>query len=43
LIFQKLPKQTAPYVMVRQHMLTGSRDALREAVLLATAWGIMRE
>ena len=31
---QALPKQTAPYVMLRQHMLSGNQDALREAVLL---------
>jgi hypothetical protein len=43
IIFQKLPKQTAPYVMIRQHMLTGNHDALREAVLLGKAWGITRE
>jgi hypothetical protein len=43
IIFQKLPKQTAPYVMLRQHMLTGNQDALREAVLLGKAWGITRE
>jgi hypothetical protein len=42
-IFQKLPKQTAPYVMIRQHMLTNNVDALREAVLLGKAWGITRE
>jgi hypothetical protein len=42
-IFQKLPKQTAPYVMIRQHMLTGNHAALREAVLLGKAWGITRE
>lgn len=43
IIFQKLPKQTAPYVMIRQHMLTGNAAALREAVLLGKAWGITRE
>jgi hypothetical protein len=43
IIFQKLPKQTAPYVMIRQHMLTGNNEALREAVLLGKAWGITRE
>jgi hypothetical protein len=42
-IFQKLPKQTAPFVMIRQHMLTNNRDALREAVALGKAWGITRE
>lgn len=43
IVFQKLPKQTAPYVMIRQHMLTGNAAALREAVLLGKAWGITRE
>jgi len=43
IIFQTLPKQTAPYVMLRQHMLTGNHAALREAVLLGKAWGITRE
>jgi alkylhydroperoxidase/carboxymuconolactone decarboxylase family protein YurZ len=43
IIFQKMPKQTAPYVMLRQHMLTGNQDALREAVLLGKAWGITKE
>src|SRR5205085_7942139 len=43
IIFQKLPKQTAPYVMIRQHMLTGNHAALRDAVLLGKAWGITRE
>ena len=42
-IFQSLPKQTAPYIMLRQHLLTGSKEALREAVLLGKAWGITRE
>ena len=42
-IFQKLPKQTAPYVMIRQQMLAGNADALREAVLLGKAWGITKE
>ena len=42
-IFQTLPKQVAPYIMLRQHMLTGNLDALREGVLLGKAWGITRE
>jgi hypothetical protein len=42
-IFQTLPKQVLPYVMLRQHMPTGCKDALREAVLLGKAWGITRE
>jgi hypothetical protein len=42
-IFQTLPKQVAPYVMLRQHLLTGNTDALREAALLGKAWGITKE
>jgi len=42
-IFQTLPKQVAPYVMIRQQMLAGNADALREAVLLGKAWGIAKE
>jgi hypothetical protein len=43
LIFQTLPKQTAPYVMTRLNMIAGIKDALRESVLLGKAWGINRE
>lgn len=43
IIFRTLPKQTAPYVMIRQHLLSGNHAALREAVLLGKAWGITRE
>jgi hypothetical protein len=42
-IFQTLPKQAAPYIMLRQHMLTGFQESLREAVLLGKAWGISKE
>jgi hypothetical protein len=35
-----LPKQVAPYVMLRHHMITGSHEGLREAALLAKAWGV---
>jgi hypothetical protein len=42
-IFQTLPKQVAPYIMLRQHLLTGNTEALREAALLGKAWGITRE
>ena len=35
-----LPKQVAPYLMLRHHTITGSRDGLREAALLGRAWGI---
>jgi hypothetical protein len=38
-----LPKQMAPYLMLRHHTITGSVDGLREAVLLGKAWGITRE
>lgn len=34
-----LPKQVAPYLMLAQHALTGSREGLREGALLAKAWG----
>ena len=43
MIFQTLPKQVAPYIMLRQHMLTGNTEALREGVLLGKAWGITKE
>jgi hypothetical protein len=35
-----LPKQIAPYLMLRHHMVTGSREGLREAALLGRAWGV---
>jgi hypothetical protein len=38
-----LPKQVAPYVMLRHHTITGSREGLREAALLGRAWGITSE
>jgi hypothetical protein len=38
-----VPKQLAPYLMLRHHTTTGSRDGLREAALLARAWGITPE
>jgi hypothetical protein len=43
IIFQKLPKQCMPYIMLRQHVITGFKDALREAVLLGKAWGMTKE
>lgn len=39
---QTLPKQVAPYVMLRLNMMSGSVPGLREAALLARAWGISR-
>ena len=38
-----LPKQIAPYLMLRHHTVTGSTDGLREAALLARACGITNE
>ena len=35
-----LPKQVAPYMMLRHHMITGSNEGLREAALLGKAWGM---
>jgi len=35
-----LPKQVAPYLMLRHHTVTGSRDGLREAALLSKSWGL---
>jgi hypothetical protein len=35
-----LPKQVAPYLMLRHHTITGSRDGLREAALLGKARGM---
>src|SRR5207244_7674211 len=35
-----LPKQVAPYLMLRHHTITGSRDGLREAALMGKAWGM---
>ena len=42
-IFQTLPKQCMPYIMLRQHLLTGNEAALKEAALLGKAWGMTRE
>jgi hypothetical protein len=38
-----LPKQVAPYLMLRHNTVTQNVDGLREAALLAKAWGITRE
>ena len=38
-----LPKQFAPYLMLRHHTITGSVEGLREAALLAKSWGITQK
>ncbi|HEX5140900.1 MAG TPA: hypothetical protein VFX19_08145 [Dehalococcoidia bacterium] len=38
-----VPKQVAPYMMLRHNTITGSREGLREAALLGKAWGITPE
>jgi hypothetical protein len=38
-----LPKQVAPYLMLRDATLNSDRDALREAALLGKAWGLSRD
>jgi hypothetical protein len=38
-----LPKQLAPYLLLRHHAITGSTDGLREAALLAKAWGVSKK
>ena len=38
-----LPKQVAPYLLLRHHTTIASSDGLREAVLLARAWGMTDE
>jgi hypothetical protein len=35
-----LPKQMMPYFMLRHNTVVGNKDGLREAVLLAKAWGM---
>jgi hypothetical protein len=37
-----LPKQVIPYLQIRLNMMSGSVPGLREAALLARAWGITR-
>jgi hypothetical protein len=38
--FKTLPKQVAPYLMLRDATMASDRDALREATLLGKAWGL---
>jgi len=38
-----LPKQVAPYLMLRDSTMVGDRDALREAALLGKAWGLTQD
>jgi hypothetical protein len=38
-----LPKQVAPYMLLRHHTVTGNREGIREAALLGKAWGITQD
>jgi hypothetical protein len=38
-----LPKQLAPYLMLRHNTITQSVDGLRESALLAKAWGVSND
>lgn len=38
-----LPKQVAPYMMLRDATLSNDREALREAARLGKAWGLSRD
>jgi hypothetical protein len=38
-----VPKQMAPYLLLRHHTITGSVDGLREAALWGKAWGMTPE
>jgi hypothetical protein len=38
-----LPKQMMPIYMLRNNTLAGRRDGMREAALLAKAWGVSRD
>jgi hypothetical protein len=35
-----LPKQVVPYILLRHNMITNNEEGLREATLLAKAWGV---
>ena len=37
-----LPKQVAPFLMLRHNTITQSVEGLRESVLLAKAWGVSK-
>jgi hypothetical protein len=37
-----LPKQVAPYIMLKMNALSQNRDGLRESALLAKSWGITK-
>jgi hypothetical protein len=38
-----LPKQVAPYMTLRHMAMVGNKEGLREAALLAHAWGVTKE
>ena len=41
--FITMPKQLAPYLMLRQQTINGNAEAVREAALLGKAWGMNKE
>jgi hypothetical protein len=38
-----LPKQNAPYLMLRHAVISNDRDAIREAALLGRSWGLSND
>ena len=38
-----LPKQIVPYILIHYNMNRGFRDGIREAILLAKAWGMTKQ
>jgi hypothetical protein len=43
LAIKRLPKQVAPYLMLRDAQVAADSEAMREAALLAHAWGVTPE
>jgi hypothetical protein len=42
-VFNDLPKQIAPFLMLAQHTVTGFREGLREGAALGKAWGLSHD
>jgi hypothetical protein len=42
-VFKLLPKQVAPFLMLADQTLRANREGLREAALLAKAWGFTKD